>query len=140
MSTAYLVQNPSSSSANDLSGGKASEKQWSWEDGTNGSINNSVLLYIPPVDETTQHYPGNAKGRRHVHPRLVVSNNDCTVKFFNVDTSNIGFANHRSPPETRLRRRRVDGIERLERIGLLKLDVPVNHSELSYSSLILPVH
>ena len=139
MSTPYLVRNPSPSVSNEFATGKASEKKWSWEKLMSGSINNSVLLYFPPEDEAGYFYPGQSQDRRRrVLPRLVVSNNDCTVKFFNVNTSSTGFGTYANPMEARLQHRlgarQGDGVERLERIGNLKLNVPVNHSALTYKS------
>jgi hypothetical protein len=51
-----------------------------------------------------------------VEPRMAVSNNDCTVKFFDVNV-------------------RGSEQERIKEIGSLKIDVPVNHCE---SIFVLP--
>ncbi|KZT01516.1 uncharacterized protein LAESUDRAFT_731086 [Laetiporus sulphureus 93-53] len=72
-----------------------------------GSINNSVLL--TSLSLTSSH-------ESSVEPRLFVSNNDRTVKFFDVS----------------LRRVKGDGaLPRLSEAGQWRLDVPVNHSSIS---------
>lgn len=114
-----------------------------------GSINNSVLLYMPtaPPDD------GSGEGGRNksLFPRLVVSNNDCTVKFFDVSLTKKGLrrsTSHRPSlqlVDSRFRRSEpglrsvCEGegwnekgdqrIVRYERVGCLRLPVPVNHSE-----------
>ncbi|TFK93649.1 hypothetical protein K466DRAFT_80477 [Polyporus arcularius HHB13444] len=73
-----------------------------------GSINNSVML--TSMNFTRSHQSA-------VEPRIVVSNNDRTVKFFDVAIRSS---------------KAVDDYEpRLLDIGQLRLDVPVNHSSIS---------
>lgn len=63
-----------------------------------GSINNNVLLYLPPpnYDRHGQRY--SEPDRPHdssvemFNPRLVVSNNDCTVKFYEVSLAQRGIS------------------------------------------------
>lgn len=116
-----------------------------------GSINNNVMLYVPTprYDFSTPDEPT---------PRLVVSNNDCTVKFFDVSLTKSGL--RRPPslavmqhPTSRSFLRRAAGVNlsgsgnwnegsgmrgtdrgvvkiwRYERVGCLRLPVPVNHSK-----------
>lgn len=68
------------------------------------SINNSVLL-------TSLSLTGSNESS--AEPRLVISNNDKTVKFFDVATRSVGRHG-----------------ERLSLAGQLRLDVPVNHCTL----------
>lgn len=110
-----------------------------------GSINNNVLLYMPP--EPTYHAAGELV-TRPVYPRLVVSNNDCTVKFFDVSLARKGLRRSTSYRphiiDARYRRGTIEGegwgekgqerILRYERVGCLRLPVPVNHSEYADSS------
>lgn len=72
------------------------------------SINNSVML--------TKSHVSSAE------PRLAVSNNDCTVRFFDVHIRGSKTLDGSSPV-------------RLKDIGLLKIDVPVNHCEFQQSRL-----
>jgi hypothetical protein len=65
----------------------------------NGSINNSVLLTSLTLTRSNQ---------SSVEPRVGISNNDCTVKFYDIPL--------------RAQNKRV-----LEQVGSLRLDVPVNH-------------
>ncbi|OCH88562.1 hypothetical protein OBBRIDRAFT_836488 [Obba rivulosa] len=73
-----------------------------------GSINNSVLL--TSLSLTGAH-------ESSAEPRVVVSNNDRTIKFFDV--------------AVRSARASDDVIPRLLDAGQLRLDVPVNHSSIS---------
>lgn len=116
-----------------------------------GSINNNVMLYIPPERHRVHTFDS-----VDVSPRLVVSNNDCTVKFFDVCLSKAGlrrsthdeFTSQMAPSRywRRLSGASRDSIGsswsegwglrggtvrvwRYERVGCLRLPVPVNHSE-----------
>ncbi|EIN09948.1 hypothetical protein PUNSTDRAFT_133719 [Punctularia strigosozonata HHB-11173 SS5] len=77
-----------------------SKQIWRHERILPGSINNSVLLSIG--------HEGNPD------PRIVVSNNDHCVRFYDIAA-----------------RRRGQEVERLFECGTLKLDVPLNHSSVS---------
>lgn len=65
-------------------------------------------------------------------PRLVISNNDCTVKFLDISLEKGGFGTY--PKETWHGMGRGHKLEdkRFECVGILKLPVPVNHSELPF--------
>lgn len=81
-------------------------QRWKTEPTLEGaSINNSVLL-------TSLSLTGSNESS--AEPRLVISNNDKTVKFFDVATRSTG----------------RHGGERLSHAGHLRLDVPVNHCKL----------
>jgi WD40 repeat protein len=69
-----------------------------------GSINNSVLLTSLSLTRSNE---------SSAEPRIVVSNNDCTVKFFDVNVR--GAKGVDGPPK------------RISEAGTLRLDVPVNH-------------
>ncbi|OBZ66135.1 Uncharacterized protein C4G3.03 [Grifola frondosa] len=69
-----------------------------------GSINNSVMLTLAGSHESS------------AEPRIIVSNNDRTVKFFDIAVRN----GHRDPHG-----------RMLVEAGQLQLDVPVNHSSIS---------
>ncbi|CCM01911.1 uncharacterized protein FIBRA_03982 [Fibroporia radiculosa] len=73
-----------------------------------GSINNSVLL-------TSLNLAGSHESS--VEPRVIISNNDRTVKFFDVAVRNSG--------------KGASGASMLRDVGQLRLDVPVNHSSIS---------
>lgn len=73
----------------------------------NASINNSVLL-------TSLSLTGSNESS--VEPKVVISNNDKTVKFFDVAVRSSKYAAER-------------GTKRLSPAGQLALDVPVNHCE-----------
>jgi WD40 repeat protein len=77
---------------------------WRFEDDLQGSINNSVLLTSMSLTRSNQ---------SSVEPRVAVSNNDCTVKFYDIPM------------------RGKSGPEGLQPSGALRLDVPVNHSSIS---------
>ncbi|TCD64005.1 hypothetical protein EIP91_004673 [Steccherinum ochraceum] len=84
------------------------------------SINNSVHL-------TSLNLGGSHESS--AEPRLVISNNDKTVKFYDVALRTRGSAiestiNYRLSGES-------GATQRLSLIGQLKLDVPVNHSSIS---------
>ncbi|GLB40695.1 putative WD40 repeats [Lyophyllum shimeji] len=68
-----------------------------------GSINNSVLLTSMSLTRSNE---------SSVEPRIGISNNDCTVKFYNV-------------PIRGQTKRSID------EVGSLRLNVPVNHSSIS---------
>ncbi|KZV64486.1 hypothetical protein PENSPDRAFT_615262 [Peniophora sp. CONT] len=69
-----------------------------------GSINNSILLTTLSLTRSNQ---------SALEPRIVVSNNDHTCKFFDVNI------------------RGTSSSSRLTQSGMLKLDSPVNHSSIS---------
>ncbi|KAI0091065.1 hypothetical protein BDY19DRAFT_991647 [Irpex rosettiformis] len=75
----------------------------------NASINNSVLL-------TSLSLTGSNESS--VEPKVIISNNDKTVKFFDVAIRSGKYASER-------------GAKRLSPAGQLVLDVPVNHSSIS---------
>lgn len=124
-----------------------------------GSINNNVLLYLPPQSpfKSTEFDMDQGSGEVEiVKPMLVVSNNDCTVKFFDVSLAKQGFQSLQPARQESLddrywrrefgRTREGEGwserggerIVRYERVGLLRLPVPVNHSACcsSYSWIV----
>ena len=72
---------------------------WSFENRLDASINNSVLLTSLSLTRSQE---------SSAEPRIAVSNNDCTVKFFDVPVRN------RRP-------------SKLEEVGFIRLNVPVNH-------------
>lgn len=82
-------------------------QRWKSEVSLDGaSINNSVLL-------TSLSLTGSNESS--VEPRVVISNNDRTVKFFDV--------------AVRSGRSSDNSLKRLSHAGHLRLDVPVNHCE-----------
>lgn len=123
-----------------------------------GSINNNVMLYIPPIHHR-EHAINSPDSPSNITPRLVVSNNDCTVKFFDVYLARDGLARasvdehqsrpspaHRQHPLALVQHRGTYSSERgykegwgmrgpnvrvwrYESVGCLRLSVPVNHSE-----------
>lgn len=126
-----------------------------------GSINNNVLLYLPPHSLNFDVDMESARNMMEpTNPRLVVSNNDCTVKFYDVSLAQKGFRCEPFQPSTQAahdarywrreyaRSREGEGwsecgggrILRFERVGCLRLPVPVNHSEsLSLSMVVFIV-
>ncbi|KAL5498843.1 hypothetical protein ACEPAH_2198 [Sanghuangporus vaninii] len=123
-----------------------------------GSINNNVLLYMPPPPLHEHDMYEDNEEDREVSPRLVVSNNDCTVKFFDVCLARKGL---RRPPALQRPQERAaaavdsrywrqdpgyayratyegegwekgsERVVRYERVGCLRLPVPVNHTSIS---------
>ncbi|OCB91791.1 hypothetical protein A7U60_g935 [Sanghuangporus baumii] len=123
-----------------------------------GSINNNVLLYMPPPPLHEHDLYEDNEEDREVSPRLVVSNNDCTVKFFDVCLARKGL---RRPPALQRPQERAaaavdtrywrqdpgyayratyegegwekgsEKVVRYERVGCLRLPVPVNHTSIS---------
>lgn len=125
---------------------------WQHSSSLIGSINNNVLLYLPPpsLDRSNDAVmDSECEEFEPVQPRLVVSNNDCTVKFFDVSLARNGIHSEQPPSPTQPtmdarywrrefgRSREGEGwserggerIYRYERVGCLRLPVPVNHSE-----------
>ncbi|KAH9972389.1 hypothetical protein BJV74DRAFT_210575 [Russula compacta] len=85
-----------------------SRSLWQYDGVLSGSINNSVLLTSLNLTRSNE---------SSAEPRVVVSNNDSTVKFFDVNVRGSSS---------------VDGpSERIKEVGTLLLDVPVNHSSIS---------
>ncbi|TFY83422.1 hypothetical protein EWM64_g601 [Hericium alpestre] len=81
---------------------------WQFDNVLTGSINNSVLL--TSLSLTRSH-------ESSAEPRVAVSNNDCTVKFYDVNVRGA-----RGP----------EGLcKRISEAGTLRIDVPVNHSSIS---------
>ncbi|RDB29320.1 hypothetical protein Hypma_014894 [Hypsizygus marmoreus] len=76
---------------------------WHTECAMTGSINNSVLLTSMSLTRSNE---------SSVEPRIGISNNDCTVKFYNIPI--------RGPMK-----------RNVEEVGGLRLNVPVNHSSIS---------
>lgn len=73
---------------------------WQFEESLLGSINNSVLLTSMNLARSHE---------SSVEPRVGVSNNDLTVKFYDVPVR------RNTPPQN------------IHEVGILRLDVPVNH-------------
>ncbi|KAF5374450.1 hypothetical protein D9615_009123 [Tricholomella constricta] len=76
---------------------------WQTEFSMTGSINNSVLLTSMSLTRSNE---------SSVEPRIGISNNDCTVKFYNVPL-------------------RGQAKRNLDEVGCLQLNVPINHSSIS---------
>ena len=76
-----------------------------------GSINNSVLL--------TTSVSAAPSNQSSAEPRIGVSNNDCTVRLYDVPL--------RGANSKRVRRNE----ESLQEVGVLRLDVPINHCACS---------
>ncbi|KAH9957109.1 hypothetical protein BC827DRAFT_1138375 [Russula dissimulans] len=85
-----------------------SRRLWQYDGVLSGSINNSVLLTSLSLTRSNE---------SSAEPRVAVSNNDCTVKFFDVNVR--GAKGVDGPPK------------RISEAGTLRLDVPVNHSSIS---------
>lgn len=75
-----------------------------------GSINNSVLLTSMSLTRSNE---------SSVEPRIGISNNDCTVKFYNVPL--------RGPTK-----------RTMDEVGSLRINVPVNHCAYSLYTILLP--
>lgn len=86
---------------------RSSRPHWQYQTQLQGSINNSVMLTSLSLTKASI---------SSVEPRVAVSNNDCSVKFFEV--------NVRSPDAS-------PASSRLKDLGVLRIDVPVNHSSVS---------
>ncbi|KAH6913483.1 hypothetical protein BKA70DRAFT_1370005 [Coprinopsis sp. MPI-PUGE-AT-0042] len=91
--------------------GQTLKSVWSINEALAGSINNSVLLTSLNLTTSNQ---------SSVEPRIAVSNNDCTVRFYDVPIWS-----------KELRKARRNGRVLDSECGSLKLDVPVNHSSIS---------
>jgi len=74
-----------------------------------GSVNNIVLLTSLSLSRSN---------KSSAEPRVAVSNNDCTVKFYDANVR--GTKGVDSPPK------------RISDAGTLRLDVPVNHCASSH--------
>ncbi|KLO07961.1 hypothetical protein SCHPADRAFT_1001276 [Schizopora paradoxa] len=109
-----------------------SEEIWRHLSVLAGSINNSVMLYVPPIPPCTsrEYFEQNEVPFTKPNPRFVVSNNDCSIKIFEVNTSKDGFG-RRVSPHARRQLRREEHVDRYQRIGALKLTVPINHTSIS---------
>jgi len=84
--------------------GPRTRRLWQYDTPLTGSINNSVLLTSLSMTRSNE---------SSAEPRVAVSNNDCTVKFFDVNVRGS---------------KGVDGpARRISEAGTLRLDVPVNH-------------
>ena len=83
---------------------RGSRRLWQYDGVLSGSINNSVLLTSLSLTRSNE---------SSAEPRVAVSNNDCTVKFFDVNVR--GAKGVDGPPK------------RISDAGTLRLDVPVNH-------------
>ena len=89
-----------------------SRRLWQYDGVLSGSINNSVLLTSLSLTRSNE---------SSAEPRVAVSNNDCTVKFFDVNVR--GAKGVDGPPK------------RISEAGTLRLDVPVNHCASSLSAI-----
>lgn len=83
---------------------RSSRRLWQYDGVLSGSINNSVLLTSLSLTRSNE---------SSAEPRVAVSNNDCTIKFFDVNVR--GAKGVDGPPK------------RISEAGTLRLDVPVNH-------------
>ena len=82
---------------------RSSRPHWQYQTQLQGSINNSVMLSSLSLTKANV---------SSVEPRVAVSNNDCSVKFFEVNIRSSDTA-----------------ASRLKDLGVLWIDVPVNHCE-----------
>ncbi|KAF8269913.1 WD40-repeat-containing domain protein [Lactarius quietus] len=101
-------RNPSPRSSSDPASQRPTRRLWQYDNILSGSINNSVLLTSLSLTRSNE---------SSAEPRVAVSNNDCTVKFFDVNVR--GTKGVDGPPK------------RITEVGTLRLDVPVNHSSIS---------
>lgn len=104
---------PSSSTSSSSSHSRSSRPHWQYQTQLQGSINNSVMLTSLSLTKANV---------SSVEPRVAVSNNDCSVKFFEVNIRSLDSSS---------------GSSRLKDVGLLRIDVPVNHCE-SFSNNVTP--
>ncbi|KAJ8088525.1 hypothetical protein PM082_022598 [Marasmius tenuissimus] len=89
---------------------RSTKPSWRVDEQLHASINNSVLLTSMNLSRSNE---------SSVEPKLVVSNNDSTVKFYDVPV-------------------RVRNTPRIDKeVGSLRLNVPVNHSSISPDGLTL---
>ncbi|KAF9787427.1 hypothetical protein BJ322DRAFT_1003527 [Thelephora terrestris] len=98
---------PSSSTSSSPPHHRSSRPHWQYQTQLQGSINNSVMLTSLSLTKANI---------SSVEPRVAVSNNDCSVKFFEVNIR----SSDNSPTASRLKD-----------LGVLRIDVPVNHSSVS---------
>ncbi|KAL0574147.1 hypothetical protein V5O48_007810 [Marasmius crinis-equi] len=89
---------------------RSTKPSWRVDEQLHASINNSVLLTSMNLTKSNE---------SSVEPKIVVSNNDCTVKFYDVP----------------VRVRNTPIIDK--EVGSLRLNVPVNHSSISPDGLTL---
>lgn len=101
-------RNSSARNVSDPTSQRPSRRLWQYDNVLSGSINNSVLLTSLSLTRSNE---------SSAEPRVAVSNNDCTVKFFDVNVR--GTKGVDGPPK------------RISEVGTLRLDVPVNHSSIS---------
>lgn len=129
--TITIPNNGEGSSTNACKTFKSSEEIWQHISILAGSINNSVMLYVPPIPLSTsrEYFNHYEVPFAKPHPRFVVSNNDCSVKIFEINTAPDGFGRRMSSHVRPGRLRRDEHIDRYQRIGAVKLTVPINHSE-----------
>ena len=105
-----LHSSSSSSSSSSSYRHRSSRPHWQYQTQLQGSINNSVMLTSLSLTKANV---------SSAEPRVAVSNNDCSVKFFEVNIRSSDTA-----------------ASRLKDLGVLRIDVPVNHCEsLSGTSL-----
>lgn len=78
--------------------------EWKFEEHLQASINNSLLLTSFNLGRSNE---------SSVEPRLVISNNDCSVKFFDIAMAVRGM-----------------GSPKIRQVGTVRLDVAVNHCML----------
>jgi len=97
-------RNPSPRNSSDTASPRPTRRLWQYDNVLSGSINNSVLLTSLSLTRSNE---------SSAEPRVAVSNNDCTVKFFDVNVR--GTKGVDGPPK------------RINEVGTLRLDVPVNH-------------
>ena len=97
-------RNPSPRNSSDTASPRPTRRLWQYDNVLSGSINNSVLLTSLSLTRSNE---------SSAEPRVAVSNNDCTVKFFDVNVR--GTKGVDGPPK------------RISEVGTLRLDVPVNH-------------
>ena len=95
---------PSPRNSSDTVSSRPTRRLWQYDNVLSGSINNSVLLTSLSLTRSNE---------SSAEPRVAVSNNDCTVKFFDVNVR--GAKGVDGPPK------------RINEVGTLRLDVPVNH-------------
>ena len=100
-----LHSSSSSSSTSSSHHHRSSRPHWQSQTQLEGSINNSVMLTSLSLTKANV---------SSVEPRVAVSNNDCSVKFFEVNIR----SSDTSPVASRLKD-----------LGVLRIDVPVNHCE-----------
>lgn len=107
------------------------DENWTSTIRLHGSINNALFFTNLALASSPYHLPTSYDSIGNM-PRLFVSNNDCTMRVYNVATHSSSFS-HEPPPDAHSKMRKKQ--HKLTKAGVLQAKTCVNHGQSLLSTL-----